>query len=206
MFCPFCGSEDKQSSQFCRKCGADLRPTLNAIRNSDSQQSSGRDELYRAVADKIREAPSAGELAAIADRVIPKLERLMEPPEKARERQILAGITALFGGLGFIAFYVVHQHFYRYTEPGLQNILLAAAFIGLMVGLGHLLYAVFSSHSNLLESGATQRLDAEALKKLVQDKQALPLSEGPQFSVTESTTQELEVSGRRQKGSQTNPT
>jgi hypothetical protein len=53
MFCPDCGLEDKQSNQFCRACGTDLRPVRHAVERPDSVTESAvsaRDEIGRAIA------------------------------------------------------------------------------------------------------------------------------------------------------------
>jgi uncharacterized membrane protein YvbJ len=36
MYCPFCGSEERQLSQFCRACGADLRVVRSSLERPDA--------------------------------------------------------------------------------------------------------------------------------------------------------------------------
>ena len=36
MFCPSCGSEERQASQYCRACGTDLRPVRVSLERPDS--------------------------------------------------------------------------------------------------------------------------------------------------------------------------
>src|SRR3982750_2892799 len=36
MYCPSCGSEERQLSQFCRACGTDLRVVRNSLENPDA--------------------------------------------------------------------------------------------------------------------------------------------------------------------------
>src|SRR6267142_1730259 len=36
MFCPSCGSEERQASQFCRACGTDLRVVRVSLETPDS--------------------------------------------------------------------------------------------------------------------------------------------------------------------------
>src|SRR5688572_24749991 len=103
MFCPDCGLEDKQSNQFCRACGTDLRTIRNAIERPDSVTASAvsaRDEIGRAVAAKIRESKSAAELAVVADEVLPEIEKFLESPEEKRLRRIRAGTIVSSVGLG----------------------------------------------------------------------------------------------------------
>jgi len=95
MFCPSCGLEERQLNQFCRACGADLRPVRNALERPDNiTQSavSARDEIGRAIAAKIREFNSTKELAKVAEEVLPEIEKFLESPEEKRLRRIRNGI------------------------------------------------------------------------------------------------------------------
>ena len=77
MYCPDCGIEDRQTNQFCRACGADLRSVRVALESPDSvtaSAASARDEIGRAVAAKIRETQSAYELKKVAEDVLPEIE------------------------------------------------------------------------------------------------------------------------------------
>jgi len=54
MFCPSCGSEEHQASQFCRACGTDLRVVRMGLERPDSiteSAISAREEIGRAVAE-----------------------------------------------------------------------------------------------------------------------------------------------------------
>lgn len=101
MFCPSCGSE--QHGQYCRSCGADLRPVRTALENPDAITASAisaRDEIGRAVADKIREAKSAKDLSKIVEDVLPQIAEFLETPEEKRLRRIRAGMVTAAIGLG----------------------------------------------------------------------------------------------------------
>ena len=55
MFCPSCGSEERQASQFCRACGTDLRAVHMGLERPDSitaSAESAREEIGRAVAER----------------------------------------------------------------------------------------------------------------------------------------------------------
>ena len=39
MYCPSCGSEERQLSQFCRACGTDLRIVRNSLESPDASRS-----------------------------------------------------------------------------------------------------------------------------------------------------------------------
>src|SRR5947207_2958194 len=103
MYCPTCGSEERQLSQFCRACGTDLRVVRNSLENPDAiTQSavSAREHIGMAVADKIRQMSSAKELERVAEDVLPPFEKFLESPEEKRLRRIRAGIITAAIGLG----------------------------------------------------------------------------------------------------------
>src|SRR4030095_13583315 len=103
MYCPSCGSEERQLSQFCRACGTDLRVVRNSLENPDAiTQSaiSARETIGMAVADKIRQMSSAKELKKVAEDVLPHFEKFLESPEEKRLRRIRAGIITAAIGLG----------------------------------------------------------------------------------------------------------
>ncbi len=86
MFCPSCGLEEKQSNQFCRACGSNLNSVRAALARPDSitqSAASARDEIGRAIAFKIREAKSPGELATVAEDVLPEIENFSNRPKKS---------------------------------------------------------------------------------------------------------------------------
>ncbi len=103
MFYPTCGSEDKQANQFCRSCGADLRSVQLAVSRPDqitASAASARDEIGRAIAAKIRETQSAGELAKVASGVLPEIEKFLESPEERRMRRMRVGLLLSSIGAG----------------------------------------------------------------------------------------------------------
>jgi hypothetical protein len=103
MYCPSCGSEERQLSQFCRACGTDLRIVRNSLENPDAiTQSaiSAREHIGMAVADKIRQLSTAKDLETIAEDVLPEFEKFLESPEERRLRRIRAGVITAAIGLG----------------------------------------------------------------------------------------------------------
>jgi hypothetical protein len=101
MFCPSCGSEERQASQFCRACGTDLRGVRVGLERPDSITASAisaREEIGRAVAEKIRDMEDARYMRRFAQNVLPKIDKFLESPEEKRLRRLRAGmITALIG-------------------------------------------------------------------------------------------------------------
>lgn len=136
MFCPSCGSEDHQASQFCRACGTDLRAVKMSIERPDSITASAataREEIARAVAQKIREVEDSHELKRVAEDVLPPLEKFLESYEEKRLRRVRAGIIVAASGfgaglLGLIMSAVV-------TGPDIE----AALYLG---GLGTVAFAI----------------------------------------------------------------
>ena len=101
MFCPSCGSEERQASQFCRACGTDLHVVRISLERPDSITASAmtaREEIGRAVAEKIRDMEDPHYLRRFAQYVLPKVDKFLESPEEKRLRRLRSGvITALIG-------------------------------------------------------------------------------------------------------------
>lgn len=103
MFCPECGIEERQSNQFCRACGTDLRRVRSAVEMPDSvtaSAASAREEIGRAIASKIRDTQSAEELSVVAEDVLPEIEKFLESPEEKRLRRMRLGMLLSAIGLG----------------------------------------------------------------------------------------------------------
>lgn len=103
MFCPGCASEERQASQFCRACGVDLRAVRMSLERPDSITASAvsaREEIGRAVAQKVREVEDASELKKVAEDVLPQIEKFLESYEEKRFRRVRAGIIIGMSGLG----------------------------------------------------------------------------------------------------------
>ena len=109
MFCPSCGSEERQASQFCRACGTDLRGVRVGLERPDSITASAisaREEIGRAVAERVREMEDPRYMRRFAQYVLPKIDKFLESPEEKRLRRLRSGmITALIGlAIGIPAF------------------------------------------------------------------------------------------------------
>ena len=103
MFCPSCGSEERQANQYCRACGVDMRAVRLTLERPDSITASAvsaRDEIGRAVADRIRSVKDAAELKIVADSVLPQVEKFLESPEEKRLRRVRVGTIIAATGLG----------------------------------------------------------------------------------------------------------
>ncbi len=108
MFCPTCGSEERQAGQFCRACGTDMRAVRLSLERPDDITAaavSAREQIGRVFAEKIREAEGSRDLERIAEDVLPRLEKFLESPQEKRLRNARAGVvTAAIGvGVGTLA-------------------------------------------------------------------------------------------------------
>jgi hypothetical protein len=194
MFCPGCGLEERQSNQFCRACGTDLRLVRNALERPDNITASAvsaRDEIGRAVAAKIREFKSAKELAKVAEDVLPEIEKFLESPEETRLRRIRGGTVTASIGLGAaIAFSVAAV---LMKDAGIFMVAGAGVvtlFIGLSLVINALLFTVPK------KSLSDKSLDARSQRELdVSESQTndlfLPETNNVFSSVTEHPTQHL---------------
>ena len=134
MYCPSCGSEERQLSQYCRACGTDLRSVRNTLERPDAITASAvsaREQIGLAVADQIRQMRSGKDLEHVAEDVLPSFEKFLESPEERRLRRLRAGvITASIGfALALIAFIAAldKSDFFPFMVPG---------FVTFMVGVG----------------------------------------------------------------------
>ena len=211
MFCPSCGSEERQASQYCRACGTDLRPVRVNLERLDSITASAvsaREEIGRAVAQKIREVQDARELKQVADHVLPQIEKFLESPKEKRLRRMRAGVITAASGLGTsIVGLVLASVIYGYVG---QALTVGGAGLGLLmflVGLGLILNAMRFTESgkavddnsyqaesqNLLEPAyATPQLKSGELPSF-RSPTTSNLVQTPGPSITEHTTKHLKT-------------
>ena len=103
MYCPTCGSEERQISQYCRACGTDLGGVRRGLERPDTITASAvsaREQISRAMADKIREMEGSRELKQVAEDVLPQIAKFLESPEERRLRRVRAGVVTAAIGLG----------------------------------------------------------------------------------------------------------
>ena len=202
MYCPSCGSEERQLSQFCRACGTDLRVVRNSLENPDAiTQSaiSARENIGMAVADKIRQMSSAKELKKVAEDVLPHFEKFLESPEEKRLRRVRAGIITAAIGLGatLVLFIMAmgNEAFFPFITPALITFL-----AGVGVIINGLLFTVPRKQlpgeaydalsQKVLDSGSNRiPYEAPAPGQLTNDLGTAPRLQAA--SVTEHTTHHL---------------
>jgi len=103
MYCPACGSEERQLSQYCRACGTDLRVVRRGLERPDTITASAvsaREQISQVMAEKIRELESAEDLKRVAEDVLPEIEKFLESPAEKRLRRVREGVVLAAIGLG----------------------------------------------------------------------------------------------------------
>ena len=203
MYCPSCGSEERQLSQFCRACGTDLRIVRNSLENPDAiTQSaiSAREHIGMAVADKIRQMGTAEDLERIAEDVLPHFEKFLESPEERRLRRIRAGVITSAIGLGasIVVFIMAMDKsgFLPFITP---------AFVTFLVGIGVIINGllftlprkqlpgdVYDALSQKVLDAGMNRIPYEAPGQPNLTNELAPRLQTP--SVTEHTTHHLKTS------------
>src|SRR6266850_6699006 len=144
MYCPSCGSEERQMSQYCRACGTDLRPVRVSLERPDSITASAisaREDIGRAVAEKIREVDDARDLQRVAEDVLPQIEKFLESPEEKRLRRMRAGVVTAASGLGatMLAALILSVIRPPYQDPETIPLLMFFAGLGVVcfaIGMG----------------------------------------------------------------------
>ena len=195
MFCPSCGLQENYSNQFCRACGSNLNAVRTALEKPDSitnAAASARDEIGRAIAFKIREAKSPSKLAAIAEDVLPEIEKFLESPHEKRLRRVRSGVVVASVGLGAaIAFSIAAV---LMSDAGIFIIAglgVVTLFIGLSLIINALLFTVPKKTLSDKSSDARRQRELDAAENATGEL-ALPVPSGGVFaSVTENTTRHL---------------
>jgi hypothetical protein len=214
MFCPGCGSEDHQASQFCRACGMDLRVLRVGIERPDAVTASAvsaREEIGRAVAERIREMEDPRYLRRFARLVLPKIEKFLESPEEKRLRRLRSGmITGLIGlAVAIPAIPIVANIHDTDAQIFLMYIIVAGA-VTFATGLGLLLNGLLFSkprkgvedrsaeaqQQQLVDLGYAPPLRANSEPALLRAGTTSNLAKSPGVSVTENTTQHLKSQRR----------
>jgi len=195
MFCPSCGSEERQISQFCRACGSDLRTVRSILERPDAITASAisaRDEIGHAIADRIRELKKASDLSKVAEEVLPQIEKFLESPQQRRLRGIRQGVVTSAIGLGATVFFFV----WSWTDRDilfLTGLGVTVFLIGLGLIVNALLFTVPKQQVPDLSLETERRQLIEAADRVVLGKRELTTAEPlcPPPSITEQTTHHL---------------
>ena len=192
MFCPSCGSEERQVSQFCRACGVDLRAVRVTLEKPDAVTASAvsaRDEIGRAIADKIRELRNGRDLKKVAEDVLPQIEKFLESPQQRRLRGIREGVVTSAIGLGATVFF-----FLMSLSQNDVKFLMGLGVTAFLIGLGLIVNALLFTVPKQYVAEARQReLLDESPDRVIPVRAELSTAEplSPPPSVTEQTTHHL---------------
>ena len=199
MFCPGCGSEERQASQFCRACGTDLRAVRVSLERPDSVTASAvtaREEIGRAVAEQIRRVDDARDLKRVAEDVLPQIEKFLESYEEKKLRRVRAGVITAASGLGATVFMILMSAFL--PGPAAET-LLGVSGLGIaafLIGIGLIVNALaFTKPPKVVEDRSTDArlqnlLDTDYTPPQLKAQTTSNLSQNP-GSVTEHTTLHL---------------
>ncbi len=212
MFCPSCGCEERQASQFCRACGSDLRAVRVSLERPDSITASAvtaRQGIGRAIAEKIREVDDAYELKKVAEDVLPQIEKFLESYEEKRLRRVRAGIITAASGLGAAVLGLVMSAVLRSADIEAAVLILGLGTVAFAIGLGLVLNGLLftrprksvADHSadarlqNLLDAGyASPQLGPGGDAQLSFRSQTTSnLSQTSGSSITDHTTHHLKT-------------
>ncbi len=198
MFCPTCGSEERQPVQYCRACGTDLRLVRVGLQNPDviTASANPRDHISRAIADKIRETQSPSDLKKVAEEVLPEIEKFLETPAERRLRRIRTGVIFSSIGLGAALIFAVLSTFENdfIFFIGIGTVLL---FLGLGIIINGLAFTrprkegEETDTQRQLESTLMHSFASSALPPSTSELDPNGVSSRP--SVTEHTTHHLKV-------------
>src|SRR5947209_4566289 len=196
MYCPSCGSEERQLSQFCRTCGTDLRAVRAGLERPDTITSSAvtaRVEIGRSIAAKIRELESGSDLKQVAEDVLPQIEKFLESPEEKRLRRMRAGIVVSSIGVGVTIMMALLGSIAR--EADVQGFLggAGAGIVLFFIGLGLLLNAFFFTRprkdvTDHTADARAQKVAARSPKKFAEWKTRVTCDGLPSMSYPKSTS------------------
>ena len=186
--------EEKQSNQFCRACGIDLRPAQMVLEKPDAvtaSAASAREAIGRAIAAKIEEIESAEDLKKVAEDVLPGIEKFLESPAEKRLRRMRQGTIIAAVGLGAAIMFQIMTVWVDREALFLVGAGIAVFLIGLSFIVNGLLFSV---PQKLIPDNSN---DAESQRQLDSAESSInrlnPADANYSFSsVTENTTQHLQ--------------
>ena len=168
-----------------------------------------REEIGRAVADKIRQVEDSKDLKRVAEDVLPQIEKFLESYEEKRLRRVRAGVIVGASGLGGSILGLLMAVFSNVPDADGGWIVLGIGLTAFVIGLGLMLNGLLftkprkslEDHSaearlqNLLDAGYTApqlRTSGEG-EPSFRAQTTSNLSETPGASITEHTTHHLKT-------------
>jgi len=142
---------------------------------------SAREDIGRAVADRIREVDDAHELKRVADHVLPQLEKFLESPDEKRLRRIRAGVIVAASGAAAAIVGLIMSAVLRVADAEAAMMISGLGIVAFAIGLGLVLNGlVFTRPRKQLED---QSSEARAQNLLDSAYVAPQLNSGPQARV-----------------------
>jgi len=197
MYCPSCASEDRDNSQYCRSCGAELHAVRTALQRPDivtSAAASAREEIGRAIAARIKEIRKDSDLRHVVEDVLPQVEKFLESPEERRMRQFREGVICAAVGLAAIILFLLASSVTWGREQTLTMIGAGAGFVPFLIGIGLIInarwFTVPTKTSEIPQSISKQIISSELSTGSLHE-QLQPSQSSYPSSVTEGTTRQL---------------
>ena len=193
MYCPSCGSDERQPGQYCRVCGTDLRAVRLTLERPDSITASAvsaRQQISLAIADRIRQVKSGKDLEHIAEEVLPQVEKFLESPEERRLRRIRAGLITSAIGLGATIGALMIALEKSDIIP-VMGAMLVLFFIGVGVMINGLWFTVPRKKLPEPELNNDPPNEISELPQAITQNIATSYQSAPSSSVTEHTTHHL---------------
>jgi hypothetical protein len=192
----------------------DLRVLRMGIERPDAVTASAvsaREEIGRAVAERLREMEDPKNMQRFAHHVLPKIEKFLESPEEKRLRRLRSGmITALIGlAVAIPAIPILANTHDQDAEIFLMYVIIAGT-VTFATGLGFLLNGLLFSkprkgvedrsaeaqQQQLVDLGYTPPPRANSEPGVLRAGTTSNLARSPGASVTENTTQHLKSQRR----------
>jgi hypothetical protein len=168
---------------------------------------SAREEIGRAIADKIREVEDARDLKRVAEDVLPQIEKFLESYEEKRLRRVRAGVIVAASGFGAVILGLVMSAVLREADTEAAVFVFGLGAVAFAIGLGLVLNGLMftrprkglEDHSsdarsqNLLDAGyaAPQLRATDEAPPSFRSQTTSNLSQTSGSSVTEGTTHHL---------------
>jgi hypothetical protein len=149
-----------------------------------------REEIGRAVAEKIREVEGSRDLKQVAEDVLPKIEKFLESPEEKRLRRMRAGVITAASGAGVcLTGLVLAAIIYGDVGKALTMGGAGLGFLIFLVGLGLVLNGVW--FTGLRKGVEDHSPDAELQNQLDAEPLQLRAGGGAQPSFRSDSTSNL---------------
>jgi hypothetical protein len=179
-----------------------VRVSLEQPDEITASATSARENIGRAIAEKIRETPPEL-LKKLAEDVLPEVEKFLESPEERRLRRVRSGVITSMVGAGASLLMFMLWIAVRDVPPDTINLIISgvgAGIVTFLIGMGIIINAFFFTLSRkqlpVAATDTADLLDAPRATPLAL-RDATTAAPLPVVSVTEHTTQHLANKSQR---------